>query len=320
VRLLLPAVLAVPGVVAGMITSMDGDEPQAIVAHGELTSHALTVLQQQFAVWARRAPRDAVSTQPQVLPSRKCVAVTAEQIRIVASSALAPRAVERLALTVAFDRVPDDVTRRQIENFVGQLGEIIEAVIGRADTQAQRLAMAERLLEPDFNRYPSLADHCRAVSAIAQRFATVLGLSQHEAETARIAALVHDVGLRLLDYDKVTATVQLSEEQTRAVAEHPLVGAALVEPILGSDVALAVLRHHERVDGTGYPSRVTGENIPIVSKIIAIADAWVAMTAPWPYLAAKRDGDAAATLREGAGTQFDASLVGTFLASKDEIV
>jgi HD-GYP domain-containing protein (c-di-GMP phosphodiesterase class II) len=320
IRVLLPAVLAVPGVVAGMLTSMTSDELQAIVCHGEMTSHAIAVLQEQLAVWARRAPRDAMSTAPAILPTRKCNAVTAEQIRTVASSQLAARAVERLALTIAFDRVPDDAGRRGIENFVQQMGDAVEALIGRVDVQAQRLAMAERLLEPDFNKYPHLGDHCRAVSMIAQRFAVILGMPKHDAETVRIAALVHDVGLRLIDYDKLSLLKELSEEQTKAVAEHPLVGAALVEPILGSEVALAVLRHHERVDGTGYPSRVAGENIPVASKIIAIADAWVAMTAPWPYIAAKHPGDAAARLRDGAGKQFDASLVETFLANKRQIV
>src|SRR5581483_7186282 len=211
-------------------------------------------------------------------------------------------------LTIAFERVPDEPARLQIERFAEFLGDSVEAIIGRMELQAERLAMAECLLEPDFNRYEGLADHSKLVSATSHRFAAVLGLRPHDIETVRIAALVHDVGLRLLDYKALTAAKELSEDQKRAIAEHPLVGAAL-----------AVLRHHERVDGKGYPGRIPGDRIPIAAKIIAIADAWVAMTSPWQYVRGVSEGDAVAQLREGAGTQFDESLVGTFIAGRQEI-
>ena len=85
------------------------------------------------------------------------------------------------------------------------------------------------------------------------------------------------------------------------MAEHPIVGAALVEPLLGTEVAQAVLRHHERVDGKGYPSRLTGTQIPLASRIIQICDAWVAMTAPTLVPAADlaRPGHAADARRRG---------------------
>jgi HD-GYP domain-containing protein (c-di-GMP phosphodiesterase class II) len=255
-----------------------------------------------------------------ILPSRNCGTISHEQLCVVASSQLAGRAVERLVLTIAFELTPDDASRRQIEKFAEYLGDSVEGIIGRTDLLSERRAMALLLLEPDFNRYEGLSDHCKLVSDIAQRFARVAGLPERDAETVRIAALVHDVGLRLLDYNEVTAAKELSEDQRRAVNEHPLVGAALVEPILGSEVALAVLRHHERVDGSGYPGRIPGDRIPAAAKIVAIADAWVAMTSPWPYVNCVPPGDAVTRLRDGAGTQFDASLVGTFLASRHEIV
>ena len=318
VRVLLPAALSIPGVAAAVLTNMTHDDMQAIVAHGELTPEAAKLIQMKIAQWAKRSPRD--TSKSLVLPSRDCRAITHDLLRMVASSQLAPRAVEKLVLTIAFEITPDESTRRQIEQFADYLGDAVEAIIGRIEVQSERRAMAQMLLEPDFNRYEGLADHCKLVSDIAQRFAVVLGLQSHDAETVRIAALVHDVGLRLLDYNELTSGRELSEEHKRAVTEHPLVGAALIEPILGSEVALTVLRHHERVDGTGYPGRIPGERIPLAAKILAIADAWVAMTSPWPYVACVPPGDAVARLRDGAGTQFDASLVGTFLAARKEIV
>jgi HD-GYP domain-containing protein (c-di-GMP phosphodiesterase class II) len=318
VRVLLPAALSIPGVAAAVLTNLTHDDMQAIVGHGELTPEAAKLIQMKIAQWSKRSPRD--TSKSLVLPSRNCHTITHDQLRMVASSQLASRAVERLVLTIAFEVTPDEAIRRQIEQFADHLGDAVEAIIGRIELQSERRAMAQMLLEPDFNRYEGLADHSKLVSDIAQRFAVVLGLSSHDAETVRVAALVHDVGLRLLDYNELTSARELSDEHKRAVTEHPLVGAALVEPILGSEVALTVLRHHERVDGTGYPGRIPGDRIPLASKILAIADAWVAMTSPWPYVACVPPGDAVARLRDGAGTQFDASLVGTFLASRHEIV
>jgi len=318
VRLLLPAALAIPGVAAAALTSLSGNENQAIVAHGEPTVQTLKLIRQQIAKWAGQTLGE-ISIVPVIIPSRTCAPLTHDQLRTVASSQLAPRAVERLILTIACERVPDEAARAQIERFAEFLGESVEAIIGRMELQSERLAMAECLLEPDFNRYEGLADHSKLVSHMSHRFATALALRPNEIETVRIAALVHDVGLRLLDYKALTAATELSDDQKRAIAEHPLVGAALVEPILGPDVALAVLRHHERIDGTGYPGRVPGDRIPLAAKIIAIADAWVAMTAPWQYVRGVSEGDAVAQLREGAGTQFDESLVGTFLAERQDI-
>jgi HD-GYP domain-containing protein (c-di-GMP phosphodiesterase class II) len=106
----------------------------------------------------------------------------------------------------------------------------------------------------------------------------------------------------------------------RGLAEHPVVGAALVEPLLGADVAQAVLRHHERVDGKGYPSRMSGQQIPIASRILQVADAWVAMTARQSYQVPISRDEASKRLREGAGTQFDKAIVDKFLRSLPELV
>jgi HD-GYP domain-containing protein (c-di-GMP phosphodiesterase class II) len=112
----------------------------------------------------------------------------------------------------------------------------------------------------------------------------------------------------------------LTAEEMRALAEHPLVGAALVEPILGPEVAQAVLRHHERVDGKGYPSRMSGQQIPLAARIIAIVDGWVAMTARQSYQPPISREEAAVRIREGAGTQWDGALVEKFLRALPELL
>jgi HD-GYP domain-containing protein (c-di-GMP phosphodiesterase class II) len=194
-----------------------------------------------------------------------------------------------------------------------------ETAIGATSGRSEKTAVAEKLLEPDFARMPELVGHCREVSAIATRFAQALELPPSQVETVKIASLVHDVGMRLLDYDRLYRRPNLTAEEMRGLAEHTVVGAALVEPLLGADIAQAVLRHHERVDGRGYPSRMSGNQIPIAARIIQICDAWVAMTSRHSYQPPIDPMDASNRLREGAGSQFDAALVAKFLGIVDQL-
>jgi HD-GYP domain-containing protein (c-di-GMP phosphodiesterase class II) len=182
-----------------------------------------------------------------------------------------------------------------------------------------RQIIAEKLLEPDFARYPDLVEHSRLVAAIAQRLAAQLEIPAPQVETIRLAALVHDVGLRLLDYERIYNKPNLTPEQLRGLSEHPIVGAALVEPLLGGEIAQIVLRHHERMDGKGYPSKLGAAQIPAGSKIIAIADAWVAMTSANSYRPPITRQEAMQRMREGAGTQFDAAIVEQFLGAIEKI-
>ena len=319
-RIFLPAVLTIPGVAAAVLTSTAKDERQAIVSRGTLDMKAMALLHRHINGWLQRPEHQPLAPQHRsfVIANRNA-AVMEGQIVGASTSALAPKTIEGLIVTVAFDVTPDDAVREQIDVFVARFGESIEASISRTERATQRVAIAEKLIEPDFQKIPTLIDHCRAVSGVAIRFAKVLDLPPDVVETVRIAALVHDVGLRLLDYERISARRRLSAEERRAIAEHPLIGAALVEPLLGSEVAEAVLRHHERWDGRGYPGRMGGNAIPLAARIIQIADAWVAMTSPTSYLPTIDHGDAQSRLRADAGSQFDPSLVGTFLASIHEI-
>src|SRR5207302_9857983 len=138
-------------------------------------------------------------------------------------------------------------------------------------------------------------------------------------ETIRIAALVHDVGLRLIDYERLYGRPSLTAEELRGMAEHPIVGAAIVEPLLGAEVAQTVLRHHERVDGKGYPSRLTGNAIPLASRVIQICDAYVAMSSRRSYQAPFSTQDTRRRLLEGSGSQFDEALMQKFLRALPEI-
>jgi len=320
VRVILPAVLAIPGAVLGAFSAIGHpNNPQLIVASYIVNDAAMERLQAHLEAWLKRTNQTRLMMRPQIVyPFGKPPA----EFVMPGPTFSAPVnvfSVEGLVLSVAFDKQPDAVAQRALKMLLRQLEHTVETAISAATGRSERALIAERLLEPDFQKLPDLAEHSREVSVVAQRLARALELPPSQAETVRIAALVHDVGLRLLDYDRLYKRASLTAEEMRGLAEHPVVGAALVEPLLGADVAQAVLRHHERVDGKGYPSRLSGQQIPLASRIIQIADAWVAMTSRSTYQVPIQREQAVQRLRDSAGTQFDAALVERFLRSLTEI-
>jgi response regulator RpfG family c-di-GMP phosphodiesterase len=323
VRLLLPAALAIPGAVLASFSAMGHiNNPQAIVAIATVTDDATEMLQKHLQAWLARANQPHMTMKPQLIYpfGVQVVPVSAAGISTILSAPVNPQSVEGLVLTVAFERTPEAQAQRALHIFLRQIEQTVEGAIAATSGRNDRQSIAEQLLEPDFKKYPDLAEHAREVATLAHKFARVLELPASQVETIRIAALVHDVGIRLLDYDRLYKRLNLTAEEMRGLAEHTLVGAALVEPLLGSDVAQAVLRHHERVDGRGYPSRLSGAQIPVAARVIAIVDAWVAMTARQSYqLPVPRD-EAAKRLREGAGSQWDGALVERFLKALPEIL
>lgn len=321
-KLILPAALGIPRSLIACLSAVGQvTNPQATVARSTAGDDAIEVVHTHLQAGLKRMNKPhftkptAVAYPFGVLPSP----VSASTISAVVSGPVNPQSVQGLILTIAFERATDEQARAALQIFLSQMEPSIEGAIAAAG-RGDRHLVAERLLEPDFQRYPELADHSRDVAAIAQRFAVVLELPLTQVETVRIAALVHDVGLRMLDYERMYNKANLTAEEMRGLAEHPVVGAALVEPILGQDVSQAVLRHHERVDGKGYPSRLSGSQIPLAARIIQIVDAWVAMTAHQSYQPPVPRDKAIARIREGAGTQFDAQLVERFIAALPEIV
>ena len=225
-----------------------------------------------------------------------------------------------LAIRTNWDGVYTEAqAQRALHIFLKQVEQSVESAIAAGSGRNDRQVLAEKILEPDFQRFPELAEHCRQVSVLTQRFAIALELPPAQVETIRIAALVHDVGLRLIDYERLYGRPSLTAEELRGMAEHPIVGAAIVEPLLGAEIAQTVLRHHERVDGKGYPSRLSGNAIPLGARIMQICDAWVAMTGPRTYQPPMSFDEATRRIRAGAGTQFDATLVERFVGALAEI-
>jgi len=323
VRLRLPSALAIPGAVMAGVTAVGQlNNPQAVVALATVADDAMDMLLQHVQAWLTRANQPHMTVRPQIVYpfGVQVVGITGAAISTIISAPLNPHSGETLVLSVAFERTQEPQAQRALSVFLKQMEPATEAAIASSSGRNDRYPVAEQLLEPDFRKYPELAAHSREIAMMAQRFARVLELPPTQVETVRIAALVHDVGMRLLDYDRLYRKSNLSQEEMRGLAEHPLLGAALVEPLLGSEVSTAVLRHHERYDGKGYPSRMSGQQIPLAARIISIVDAWISMTSRDSYQAPIPRDQAIARLREGAGIQWDGALVERFLRALPELV
>ena len=140
------------------------------------------------------------------------------------------------------------------------------------------------------------------------------GISHDEQTPLYKAALLHDVGSVAVPVEVLAKQARLEPHEFNTVKRHPIVGEEIVRPLPGSDRLIpAVRHHHERIDGGGYPDGVAGDSIPLFARIIAIADAFVAMTSDRPYRPRRTRDDAISRLRQGAGKQWDARLVDLFL-------
>lgn len=165
------------------------------------------------------------------------------------------------------------------------------------------------------------ARHSAAVARYAREIAKAAGLSEGEQELAHTAGLLHDIGKFVFPDSILKGESKLTDEQWELVKMHPYHGSQVLSQIEGyGPVADIVLAHHERIDGKGYPQGLEGDDIPIISRIISVADTYDVMTARDSYRDAVSSQAAIEELRRVKGAQLDARLVETFigiLSTKD---
>jgi len=158
-------------------------------------------------------------------------------------------------------------------------------------------------------RDPLTAKHCGAVARYAQAIAFQLGLPRADVDLVYLAAVMHDVGKIFLPDHILKGTGRLSESDWELVRQHPERGAWLVAEVHPGPLAEVVLDHHERIDGSGYPNRLAGEEVSIHARIISVADTFDAMTSRESYRSPVSTAEAIAELRRVAGTQLDRKAV-----------
>lgn len=162
---------------------------------------------------------------------------------------------------------------------------------------------------------PYTHGHSRRVERHVLRTGAAMGLSVEQIEELRKAAALHDVGKIRVPDRVLRKPGQLTIEERALVEEHVVVGAWMVSSVGDADVISGVRHHHERWDGRGYPDGLMGVEIPLYSRIIAVADAYDAMTSTRPYRASFGRDKAVDVLWAEAGIQFDPMVVEAFVAA-----
>lgn len=159
------------------------------------------------------------------------------------------------------------------------------------------------------------AGHSTAVAIYARDIAKRMGLPPREQELAHLCGLVHDVGKIGLPAGLLEKPGALNLDERREMERHSEIGEEILRNVDDyGDIAAVVRSHHERVDGAGYPDRLSGDAIPLLARIIAVADAYNAMTSDRPYRDAMPSRVARLRLAQAVGSQFDTTVVAAFEA------
>ena len=179
----------------------------------------------------------------------------------------------------------------------------------KAQLRFSRRNLARRLLQPGSRTYPDLVAHSESVSRLAFAMARELELGPAQAEDAALAGLLHDIGMRELDYERLYRTSSPSEDDRVRYQKHPVVGERILAGTGLDDVMAAVRHHHERWDGTGYPDRLAREDIPLLARLVHVAEVYDVLTVPGRYRPTVSPDRAFEIVERGKGHQFDPQMV-----------
>ncbi|HEX6739944.1 MAG TPA: HD domain-containing phosphohydrolase [Vicinamibacteria bacterium] len=161
--------------------------------------------------------------------------------------------------------------------------------------------------------------HSRRVAALSDMVTRRLGMSEVERRHIHFGALLHDIGKVRVGRQVLESKERWNDALRERMQQHPLLGCEMLRPIaLWEDVLPIIAAHHERWDGKGYPRGLTGEEIPLGARVVAVADAFDAMTRSTPHGGARSPEEALNELEGCAGTQFDPRVVRLFVAEYNE--
>ncbi len=262
-----------------------------------------------------------------VLVPRVSREAAVEQFADVAESALAIRltlGTETLATVALCGKIPTaispsrrfDKTDLRLAFALAPQGSLLldHARLHRSLYAALRRAVGT-LASAMNARDAYTSGHSERVAFYTRFLVDAMGMPGWAVEAAELGALLHDIGKIAMDEDVLRGANRLTDAEWHAVQQHPVTGQGIFEEMKELSALLPALRHHhERYDGGGYPDGLKGEEIPLLARIVGVADSFDAMTFKRPYKPAPLTFDEARQeLLDNAGTQFDPALVRTFV-------
>jgi putative nucleotidyltransferase with HDIG domain len=195
------------------------------------------------------------------------------------------------------------------EHALTRLHQQAARIIERTRLRSLRRSAAQVLLRPGRTPYTDLVTHSETVSKLAWAMASALLLEADEVENAALAGLLHDVGMREIDYTASYRHPSPGPNEKRLYRTHVTVGSELLERAGYTSIAPIVRHHHEQWDGNGYPERLRGNDIPLLARIVHLAEVYDTLTSPSSYRTPMSSARALKTIRESAGQQFDPALI-----------
>jgi putative nucleotidyltransferase with HDIG domain len=210
--------------------------------------------------------------------------------------------------------------RRVLQVLAGQAAIAIENARLFENTQQTYYETIRSLAQALEARDACTQGHSERVTRYALEMAKEMGLSDHSIKMTRYAGLLHDIGKIGIPDSILHKRQKLTDEDWEAIRSHPLFGDSILGPLKFLQEAQAiVLRHHECYDGSGYPGQLNGDEIPLEARIIAVADAYDAMTSDRPYRQAMDHQTAMGEVKKASGCQFDPVVVNAFLSVVDKV-
>ena len=187
------------------------------------------------------------------------------------------------------------------------------------DIPAWAYAAAQSLMQSLNLVDPVTFAHCCRVGEMSRKLARDVGLSEYEQKVAEFAGLFHDIGKIGISQEIIAKPGKLTAEEHLIMQDHSVMSEKIITPFshhnFFADLLPGIRGHHERVDGTGYPDKKRGDEVPLIARVILVVDTYDAMSQTRAYRKGLPDDVIYAELKRCAGTQFDSQLVSEFLSA-----